>query len=191
MARLHAESAGEDRCTSSAEVPADRSPHVVLAALGDRLGAVVTASGVSRQDCPEEYDRQHVPGEMTDRRLSDDARDAIQAALPRSGASSRVNLTQFGAATAALAATLPDGRTIAAALDALPEVEAERDALRAALESIAARSGPSACACLRLAPRRPEAWCTICTASAALAAEVQPDLDDFRGMADDAYGQAT
>lgn len=164
MARLHAESAGEDQRPPSAEVPADRSPHVVLAALGDRLGAVVTAS---------------------------DARDAIQAALPRSGASSRVNLTQFGAATAALAATLPDGRTIAAALDALPEVEAERDALRAALESIAARSGPSACACLRLAPRRPEAWCTICTASAALAAEVQPDLDDFRGMADDAYGQAT
>lgn len=52
--------------------------------------------------------------------------------------------------------------------------EAEAARLRAALESIAARSGPSACACLRVAPRRPEAWCTICTAIAALAAEAQP-----------------
>ena len=55
---------------------------------------------------------------------SDDARDALHD--PAAGRT-------FATVDYLLAATLPDGRTIAAALDALPEVEAERDALRAAL----------------------------------------------------------
>ena len=61
---------------------------------------------------------------MSDRKLSDDARDALHD--PAAGRT-------FATVDYLLAATLPDGRTIAAALDALPEVEAERDALRAAL----------------------------------------------------------
>lgn len=78
-----------------------------------------------------------------DRRPSEQAAEAGMNALPTSGASCRVNATAWGAASAVLAAVMPDGRTIAAHLDAYAD-------LRAAVAEVPRHTGPRTCG---------HAWC--------------------------------
>jgi len=155
-----------------------------------------TFLAVSRQDCPDEYDRQYVPG--GDRKLSDDAREAIAADQPCRVCGGEGVLVDpdddeqwrdtcpscGGHGTAdILAATLPDGRTIADVLDASGEAEAETARLRAErdvalrlLRLIAASpvalciGSPAAPFSVKLADADPEAAALL----DALAAEAQP-----------------